>query len=81
MIIYVTKKTSPFYTLAMEELLLKDESIKEDIMYFYQHDNAIIIGKNQNIYEEVKLDVVEKEKLKFIVDSQVVAQFIMTSEI
>ncbi|WP_215737314.1 lipoate--protein ligase [Mesomycoplasma hyorhinis] len=64
MIIYVTKKTSPFYTLAMEELLLKDESIKEDIMYFYQHDNAIIIGKNQNIYEEVKLDVVEKEKIE-----------------
>ena len=35
MIIYVIKKIFLFYILVMEELFLKDESIKEDIMYFY----------------------------------------------
>lgn len=44
--------------------MLKDDKNQEDILYFYQHDNAIIIGKNQNIYEEIKLEEVEKEKIE-----------------
>ncbi|WP_341488212.1 lipoate--protein ligase [Mesomycoplasma ovipneumoniae] len=62
--IYTTKKTSPFYTLVCEELILKDDQNQEDILYFYQHNNAIIIGKNQNIYEEIKLDEVEKQRIE-----------------
>ncbi|MFU0909469.1 lipoate--protein ligase [Mesomycoplasma ovipneumoniae] len=62
--IYTTKKTSPFYTLVCEELILKDDQNQDDILYFYQHNNAIIIGKNQNIYEEIKLDEVEKQRIE-----------------
>lgn len=62
--IYYCKNTSPYTTLVLEEMLLKDENVNEDILYFYQHDNAIIIGRNQNIYEEVKVDVVEKENIE-----------------
>ncbi|WP_434337191.1 lipoate--protein ligase [Mesomycoplasma conjunctivae] len=62
--IFTNTKTNPFITLVLEEMLLKDETINEDILYFYQHDNAIIIGKNQNIYQEVKLEVVEAEKIQ-----------------
>ncbi|CNS06059.1 lipoate-protein ligase A [Salmonella enterica subsp. enterica serovar Typhimurium str. DT104] len=62
--IYTTKNTSPFYTLVCEEIILKDEENQEDILYFYQHKNAIIIGKNQNIYEEIKLEEVEEENIE-----------------
>ncbi|MEG3825865.1 lipoate--protein ligase [Mesomycoplasma ovipneumoniae] len=62
--IYTTKKTSPFYTLVCEELILKDDQNQDDILYFYQHNNAIIIGKNQNIYEEIKLEEVEKQRIE-----------------
>lgn len=62
--IYTTENTSPFYTLVCEEIILKDEQNFDDILYFYQHKNAIIIGKNQNIYEEIKIDEIEKENIE-----------------
>ncbi|MGX9340653.1 lipoate--protein ligase [Mycoplasma sp. 4044] len=62
--IYLAKKYSPFYTLTMEELLVKDDSNTEDIIYFYQHENAVIIGRNQNVYEEVKIDELNKNNVE-----------------
>ncbi|AJC49883.1 lipoate--protein ligase [Mesomycoplasma flocculare] len=62
--IYTTKNKSPFYTLVCEEIILKDEQNHDDILYLYQHKNAIIIGRNQNIYEEIKLEEVKKENIE-----------------
>ncbi|OYD26484.1 lipoate-protein ligase A [Mycoplasma testudineum] len=52
---YLSKKTSPYENLVLEEAILRDENITDDIFYFYRNDNSIIIGRNQNIYEEVNL--------------------------
>ncbi|MBN0919327.1 lipoate--protein ligase [[Mycoplasma] gypis] len=62
--IYLAKKHSPFYTLTMEEMLVKDPEQTDDIVYFYQHENAVIIGRNQNVYEEVKIDELEKNNVE-----------------
>ncbi|WGI36736.1 lipoate--protein ligase [Mesomycoplasma lagogenitalium] len=61
--IFVSKNYSPFYNLVLEELMIKDDNNKEDIVYLYQHNNAVIIGRNQNAHSEVKFDVLEKENI------------------
>ncbi|MGZ9413667.1 lipoate--protein ligase [Mycoplasma sp. 480] len=62
--IYISKNYSPFYNLVLEEIMTKDESNTEDIIFLYQHENAVIIGRNQNAYKEVKFDVLEKENIE-----------------
>ncbi|WP_033161206.1 lipoate--protein ligase [[Mycoplasma] collis] len=62
--IFVSKKYSPFYNLVIEELIAKDEELNEDIIYFYQHENAVIIGQNQNVHKEVKIDVLKNENIE-----------------
>ncbi|MGZ9414049.1 lipoate--protein ligase [Mycoplasma sp. 5370] len=62
--IYVSKNYSPFYNLVLEEIMTKDETNKEDIIFLYQHENAVIIGRNQNAYKEVKFDVLEQENIE-----------------
>lgn len=46
--------------LAIEYYLLNEVQLDEPILLFYINDNAIIVGKNQNTYEEVNTDYVEK---------------------
>ncbi|EFF41346.1 lipoate--protein ligase [Mycoplasmopsis alligatoris] len=62
--IFVSNNTSPYINLSIEELLVKDESITDNILYIYQHKNAIIIGKNQNAHEEINKDFVEQNKIE-----------------
>lgn len=47
--------------LAIEYYLLSEVELDEPILLFYINDNAIIVGKNQNTYEEVNTDYVERE--------------------
>ncbi|TDV23570.1 lipoate-protein ligase [Mycoplasmopsis mustelae] len=61
--IYISEQTSPFYNLPLEEIMTKDESNTEDIIYLYQHANDVIIGRNQNAYKEVKFDVLERDHI------------------
>lgn len=62
--IFKTEATSPYVTLSIEELLVNDPEMTGDILYLYQHDNAVIIGRNQNAYEEIKRDYVEANKIE-----------------
>ncbi|MGY6172146.1 lipoate--protein ligase [Candidatus Mycoplasma pogonae] len=57
------KSNSPFDTLTLEEALIKDDNFDEDIVYLYRHNNAVIIGRNQNAHEEIKRDVIEAQKV------------------
>ena len=57
---------SPYKNLALEEILLKDENIKDDIFMLYQNENTIVFGRNQNVLAEVDMDYVKKEKINLI---------------
>lgn len=52
--------------LAIEYYLLNEVELDEPILLFYINDNSIIIGKNQNAYEEVNTDYVEKNDIKVV---------------
>lgn len=52
--------------LAIEYYLLNEIELDEPILLFYINDNSIIIGKNQNTYEEVNTDYVEKNNVNVV---------------
>lgn len=62
-IIMRSKNTSPYYNLVMEEMMVKDETIKDDIIFLYQHQNAVFIGRNQNAHEEIKKEVLVEKNI------------------
>ncbi|MBU4690439.1 lipoate--protein ligase [Mycoplasma sp. ES3157-GEN-MYC] len=62
--IYRIKETSPYITLPLENIILNDPDVTGDVLILYQHDNAIIIGNNQNAHEEINRQYVIDNNIK-----------------
>ena len=54
--------TDPYVNLAVEEYLFRHAD--EDIFMLWQNDRTVVIGKNQNPYAELDLDVVREQGIR-----------------
>ena len=52
--------------LAIEYYLMNEVELDEPMLLFYINDNSIIIGKNQNTYEEVNTNYVEENDVNVV---------------
>jgi lipoate-protein ligase A len=55
------KKTDPYFCLAAEEYLLKNFS--EDIFMRWQSENAVVVGKHQNLLGEINYPFVRENNI------------------
>jgi len=55
------KNTDPYFCLAAEEYLLKNFS--EDIFMLWQSENAVVVGKHQNLLGEINYPFVRKNNI------------------
>jgi len=62
--VILNKNNDPAFNLACEEYLLKNK--REDIAMLWQNDNAVIIGRNQIIENEVDAEYAEKHGIKVV---------------
>lgn len=62
----LTNSTDPYFNLAWEEYILRNIYKDEDIFLLWQNDTSIIVGRNQNVFEEVNLDFVVKNHIPLI---------------
>lgn len=49
--------TDPYYNLAVEEYLFRNSN--DDIFMLWQNEPTVVIGKNQNAYAEIKMELAE----------------------
>lgn len=57
----ITTETNPYKNLALEEYLLKQVKDNEVILYLWQNEKTVVIGKNQNPWKECKIAELEAD--------------------
>jgi lipoate-protein ligase A len=62
----ITKDVNPYNNLALEEYLLKHVQDKECILYLWQNEKTVVIGKNQNSWKECKITELEEDGGKLV---------------
>ena len=66
MINIINNSKDSYFNLALEEYFLKIKDLKDDLLILWQNDPTIVIGKNQNTYEELNFDYVERNHIKVV---------------
>ena len=58
-LIYIeSTNTLPEFNLAMEQYVFDCMDRKNDYFILWQNENTVVVGKNQNTYEEVSLSLI-----------------------
>ena len=65
MIYFINREHNPYYNLALEEVLAKSD-IKDQILLLWQNRDAVIIGRNQNAYEEIDIPACNRDGLAIV---------------
>jgi len=59
----LNSSTDPYYNLALEEYCLKNVDMDEDYFLLWQNAPSIIVGKNQNTFEEINPKFVDENNI------------------
>jgi lipoate-protein ligase A len=60
-IIFKSDSFDPWYNLAIEDLLLETVRANQYILYLWRNRDTIVIGKNQNPWQECRVGVLEQD--------------------
>ena len=61
---YRSNSPCPWHNLAVEEHILMTLPPKTCVLYLYQNENTVVIGKNQNAWKECRTELLESESGK-----------------
>ncbi len=66
MLVIIDENTNPYFNLATEEFLFKEESFNQTIVRIWQNKPAIIVGKFQNTLNEINYDFVHENDIAIV---------------
>jgi len=58
--------TDPAFNLALEQFVFDEMDKSQNYFMLWQNDKAVIVGKNQNTFEEVNLRYVEEQGIRVV---------------
>ncbi len=58
---YISDTVNPYINLAKEKFLLDAVDKESIILYLWQNQNTIVIGKNQNAFSECRIELLKEE--------------------
>jgi lipoate-protein ligase A len=62
--IYIAKSNDIIFNLSTEEYLYEHEAkLDKPILFLYQNDKNVVIGKHQNPFKECNIGLMEKENV------------------
>lgn len=62
--VLVSNSYDPYFNLGLEEYLLENVGEEEIILYLWRNENTVVIGRNQNPWNECNLEYLAKVKGK-----------------
>lgn len=57
----ISNQNNPYKNLALEEYLLKNVLENQCILYLWQNEKTVVIGKNQNPWKECKIEALNED--------------------
>lgn len=64
--IYISESFDPKFNLSLEEWLMKNCEKNEEILYLWQNENTIVIGRNQNPYKECDVKKLKDDGVQLV---------------
>ncbi len=64
--IFRSQSFNPAYNLALEQFLFETKKPGESIVLLWQNDNAVVVGRYQNVFEEVDIDYANEIGAKIV---------------
>ena len=58
---YVSNTVNPYFNLATEKILFDSVDEETLILYLWQNQNTVVIGKNQNAFSECRTELLKEE--------------------
>ena len=62
--IYISDSYNPYRNLAVEEYLFENLEKDTCVLYLWQNENTVVIGKNQNPYTECNLELLKADNVR-----------------
>lgn len=66
-LLFVSPSTDPYFNLAAEEYFIRNLNTESaEYLFVYQNEPCAVVGKNQNVYEEIHWDVIKTQLVPIV---------------